>query len=86
MLGKSQCTHADEHDHCREEDAPLVRRQEFSPIGVLIEQTFGHEYRIVVPLSEDKGCQNHIDEVETKPKNRHTAQNPQPTHHHGEES
>ena len=85
MLGNDQRAHTDKHDKGRDDDAVLIGRQQFLPVCVFIDQSVGHENRVVIALTEDKGGQNHVDDIELHVEQIHDAQNPDPAQCHRQE-
>ena len=85
MLGYDQGAHADKHDQGRDDDAVLIGRQQFLAVGIFINQAIGDEDGIVVALTKDKGCQDHIDNIELHAEEHHDSQNPDPSYRHRQE-
>ena len=85
MLGNNQRTDADKHNQCRDDDAVLERWQQLLLIGIFVDETVGDEDGVVVALSEDKGGQNDVDDVELHVEQTHDAQNPYPSQCHRQE-
>ena len=85
MLSNYERANAYEHDKGRDDDAVLERRQEFLLVGILVEESVGDEYCIVIALTEDKGGKDDINDVELHAEEIHQSQYPQPAHGHWQE-
>ena len=85
MLGYNQRAHTNKHNQGWDDNAVLIWGQQFLLIGKLVNQSISNKDGIVVTLSEDKGCQNHIDNIELHVEHTHNTQDPYPAQCHREE-
>ena len=73
MSGHYQGAHSDEHNQGGNHNAVLERGQDLFPVGELVYQTFRDEYRVIVSLSENERCKNHVHYVELHSQKIHYA-------------
>ena len=64
MLCKDQRSYSDEHDECRYDDALKIGGKHGSVVFMFVEASLGHEYGVVVALSEDECGEDDVDDVE----------------------
>ena len=85
VLGKDECTDADEHDDSRDDDAVLIGSEHLAPVSIFILASLCHKDGVVVALSEDEGGENDVHHIELNIQQCHHAEDPYPADCHREE-
>ena len=80
MLGQYECADADEHQRGRKHHTTAIAAQPTAACGIFIDQSFGYKDGVVVTLSEDKGGQDDIDDIELDAQQLHQSQYPNPAY------
>ena len=85
MLRHRESADADEHNEGRQHHGILERAQDLLPRRILVHQPFRDEDGIVVPLAENEGREDDIDDVELDAEQAHRPEDPKPAHRQRQE-
>ena len=86
MLRHDEGADADEHDEGGQDHGVLERPQDLLSRRVFVHQSLGDEDGIVVPLTENEGREDDIDNVELQAEQAHRPKDPDPAHRERQES
>lgn len=85
MLGEDEHADCQKHDESREGDGLRILMQHLPAGSLLIEVSLEHEDRIVIPLTEDEGSEDDVDDIEVQVKDHHQDVDNSPTDYHRQE-